>query len=76
VIGVSPLWALRHIGYMSSRQGGRRRKGADYVVGSTIKAIFGRVAGRNLFENFTLIVFLLSFLFKPILSRISSRKKC
>lgn len=50
--------------------------GADYVVGSTIKAIFGRVAGRNLFENFTLIVFLLSFLFKPILSRISSLKKC
>lgn len=76
MIGVSPLWALRHIGSMFSGQGGNLRKGADDVVGSTIKAIFGRVAGRNLFENLTLIVFLLSFLFKPILSSISSRKKC
>lgn len=76
MIGVSPLWALRHKGSMSYGQGGKRRIGADDVVGSTIKAIFGRVAGRNLFENFTLIVFLLSFLFKPILSRISSRRKC
>lgn len=61
---------------MSSSQAGRRRIGADEVVGSTITAILGRVAGKNLLENFNLIVFLFSFLFKPIFSRISSRKKC